>query len=300
MKHLEVQTREYILLREGFRQWLISLGYAKTTVYNMPNGINELLYHLEVNKVTSINEVTPEHINNFWNELKERPNERRGGGLSSNYLKKFDQAMKNFNKYLLASKGITLTYHFDIPVNEDVKHIIYLTKEEIALLYDSIDSETIMGARDKAMIAVYYGCGLRRHEGEMLNVKDIKLETNMIHVIEGKGYKERLVPMAKGVVEDVKDYLLLARSKLLREQYQQAFFINEKGNRLSGQGMYVRVKQLVKQTPIIKKVGLHTLRHSIATHLLQNGMTLEQIGKFLGHGSLEATQIYTHILDEEF
>ncbi|MEP1095909.1 MAG: tyrosine-type recombinase/integrase [Cyclobacteriaceae bacterium] len=297
MKHLELQSQEFIDLREGFRQYLETLGYAAPTVYNLPNALNEVFYHLEKNNVTSLVGIGDYDLDNFWKELQQRPNERRGGGLSIGYLKKFDQAVTAFAKYLLSVKGINLVYHFDLPVKEDVRDIVYLTQDEIKTIYDEIDTTTT-GTRDRAIMAVFYGCGLRRSEGVLLDLKDIQLEANRIHVRHGKGNKERLVPMAARVGQDIREYLI-QRSKLLKSKREPALFLNSRGKRLSGQMMYMRLKYLVSQTSITKRVGLHTLRHSIATHLLQNGMSLEKIGKFLGHSSLESTQIYTHLIDGE-
>ena len=298
MKHLEIKSKEFIDLREGFRQYLKALGYANSTSYNLPNAMNEVFHYLEKNNVSSVLKMTENDLDNFWKELQKRPNERRGGGLSTAYLKKYDQAVTTFSKYLLATKGINLIYHFDLPVNEEVRNIVFLSQEEIQMIYEEID-DSVKGYRDRAMMAVYYGCGMRRNEGECLDVKDIQLESNRIHVRQGKGYKERLVPMAKRVTEDVREYLIHSRPKLVKESYEAALFINERGRRLSGQMMYKRLKYLVGKTSITKKVGLHTLRHSIATQLLQNGMSLEKISKFLGHSSLESTQIYTHLIDGE-
>lgn len=298
MKHLSLQNQKYIQLREEFRSYLKTLGYAKSTVYNLPHAINELFHYLEQNNVSCVLKMTDSHLNDFWNELQQRPNERRGGGLSTAYLKKYDQAIKLFTQFLNSTRNLNLNYNVELPNHEAIRNIVILTRNEIQMIYYQID-DSIMGMRDKAMMAIYYGCGLRRSEGEKLDARDIQLDSNRIYVREGKGYKDRLVPMAKRVSEDVRQYLIQSRPKLQKQYSDPAFFINEKGRRLSGQMMYVRLKQLTYKTPITKTVGLHTLRHSIATHLLQQGMSLEMIGKFLGHSSLEATQIYTHIINEK-
>jgi len=295
MKHLEIKSKEFIELRDGFGEYLKALGYADTTAYNLPNALNEVFYNLEQKGVSSVLKIAKDDLDDFWDELQQRPNERRGGGLSINYLKKYDQAMKAFNNYLMTSKGISLSYHFDLTANEELRNIVFLTQEEVSMLYEAIE-DGIMGSRDRAMLAVYYGCRLRRNEGECLDVRDVQFDSNRILVRHGKGYKEHLVPMANRVVEEVREYILVSRPKLLKDRLETALFINERGKRLSGQMMYKRLKCLVEKTSITKKVGLHTLRHSIATQLLYNGMSLEKISKFLGHSSIESTQIYTHLI----
>jgi site-specific recombinase XerD len=190
----------------------------------------------------------------------------------------------------------------EIPVSIPVKHQLVktiLTKQEIQQLYQVAD-QTVLGLRDRAILSVYYGCGLRRNEGVNLDVTDIQPDTNKILVRKGKGYKERFVPMTLAVKADLENYMLYARAILSAGKTDEtAFFVNVKGTRLSGNMIYERLQQLKEKAGIIKDIGLHTLRHSIATHLLKDGMKIEMVSRFLGHSSLESTQIYTHLTYEE-
>ncbi len=123
-----------------------------------------------------------------------------------------------------------------------------------------------------------------------------------MHVRKGKGYKERFVPITAGGIQHLQNYLYDARPYFCNDK-NEAFFVTQSGKRLGGTMMLIRLKQLIQLTNnaalIQKEIHLHTLRHSIATHLLQNGMKLERIKEFLGHSSLESTQIYTHFLETE-
>jgi site-specific recombinase XerD len=149
------------------------------------------------------------------------------------------------------------------------------------------------------MLAVYYGCGLRLNEGACLELRDITGDRKLLHVRKGKRYKERYVPIAAKNYEELRFYMDYARPQLLQEYKTEALFIDaNKGYPLNKQSLYVRIKQLVKKARIKKKVGMHTLRHSIATHLLQSGMKLEKIQEFLGHDDLDSTQIYTHLAND--
>ena len=147
------------------------------------------------------------------------------------------------------------------------------------------------------MLAVHYGCGLRRTEGINLDVNDLLQGKNLLFVRKGKNYKERYVPMTEAVKEDIRNYIEYSRPLLIKYP-THALFLNMKGVRISSNTMAVRLQQLKEKAGIDKEAGLHTLRHSIATHLLQSGMKLAQIKQFLGHSSLESTQIYTHIAHE--
>ena len=153
------------------------------------------------------------------------------------------------------------------------------------------------------MLTVYYGCGLRRGEGVKLERDDIFFDRKLLHVRHGKGYRERFVPISKTGILHLQNYLYDARPPLLRGTAgHERLFVGENGKPLTGSGMSMRLDLLVSRTEnpelIAKAPSLHKLRHSIATHLLANGMSPERIKDFLGHRSLESTQIYTHILAE--
>ena len=124
-----------------------------------------------------------------------------------------------------------------------------------------------------------------------------------MHVRKGKANKERLVPFNKTNSQYLQEYIYDSRPQIVFDKRNNAFFISQKGNRMNAQSMAIRLKLLQQRTDDLqlqeKNVRLHVLRHSIATHLLQNGMPLEKISKFLGHNSLESTQVYTHLIQEE-
>ena len=153
------------------------------------------------------------------------------------------------------------------------------------------------------MLTIFYGCGLRRNEGYHLTIDDINFDKQILHVRKGKANKERLVPINKANLKYLQNYVYDGRTLLLKDKRESAFFINERGNRLTAQSMSIRLKILQQRTEDItlqeKNVRLHVLRHSIATHLLANGMPLENISRFLGHNSLESTQVYTHLINQE-
>jgi site-specific recombinase XerD len=148
------------------------------------------------------------------------------------------------------------------------------------------------------MLAVFYGCGLRLNEGASLEVSDVLRDRGLLYVRKGKGYKERCVPISGRAYELLQLYIDHGRPQLLQSTTAMLFIGLNKGIPLTKQSLYVRIKQLAKKAGIIKNIGTHTLRHSIATHLLQSGMALEQIQEFLGHGQLDSTQIYTHLVNE--
>jgi integrase/recombinase XerD len=173
-----------------------------------------------------------------------------------------------------------------------------LTPAEVKELYKACDG-SVLGLRDKVMLGIFYGCGLRRNEGVHLDLSDIDFKSKLVYVRKGKNYKERYVPANETTLQHIKDYLGHSRPFLQTKNKIPALFISDKGYRIRGQSLLIRLRRLAKLSKINKQTGLHTLRHSIATHLLHSGMELKHIAKFLGHSSLEATQIYTHIKYEK-
>lgn len=147
--------------------------------------------------------------------------------------------------------------------------------------------EALQG-RDRAMLAIFYGCGLRRNEGVNVDTGDIDFDRSILHVRKGKNYKERLVPVSKTSLKHLQEYIYDYRPELLHGSKNEALFLNSYGKRVGGQALLLRLKYLQQHTEDIelieKEMGLHTLRHSIATHLLQAGMSMESIARFLGHG----------------
>ncbi len=313
MKQLPIVNPSFRYLEESFKGWLDVLGYSPSSVYNLPLHVRELLHYLESQGVNHIKATTPNHIKTYYDKLNARSNLRRGGGLSHAHLNKHLQAVRKFTDYLRQVGRLDLDITGIKSVPQEKQLIEYLTEDEINLLFQTTYHEESSGnlseakqkaiqSRDRAMLSVFYGCGLRRNEGVHLNVEDINFEARQLHVRKGKNYKERHVPISKKSLKHLTEYVYDYRSYLNISGNQSALFLNYRGMRMQGQGMLIRLKQLQYLTGDTKlqekEIGLHSLRHSIATHLLQAGMALESISRFLGHSSLESTQIYTHLTAE--
>jgi len=310
MKQLPIKSESFQYVEKSFKEWLDILGYAPSTVYGLPNHIRELFHWLENEKEeTQINQITKEIIQEYYEQLKTRGNQRRGGGLSNAYLNKHLQALYKFSEYLRQSGRLVLPYLNIEWETDDTKVIHWLTQEEIKELYKmtkGFNENTrfeSFNARDRAILTIFYGCGLRRNEGYHLDLSDINFDRQILHVRKGKAYKERFVPFNKTNSQYLQEYVYDARPQLVKDGKQNAFFISQRGVRMQAQTMALRLKILQQRSTNIelqeKDVRLHVLRHSIATHLLQNGMPLEKIGRFLGHASLESTQVYTHLVEVE-
>jgi integrase/recombinase XerD len=291
-----LQSGEYILLYASFKEWLTLLNYAPGTRQVIPYHVQEFLAYQEGAGKAQIAQITAFDAQAFMEHITTKIGPRTGRPYSVGHVNKYIQALGLLNRYLLQTTKVQggFTLHWQKPQRSTPT---WLTVAEVERLYTST-TDTILGMRDRAMLAVYYGCGLRLHEGASLEVRDILLDRGIVHVRKGKGYKERFVPLALAGKKTLAQYLANGRPELMQERRTEALFIGAgKGLPMHTQSLYIRIKALAVKAGIKKKVGAHTLRHSIATHLLGSGMKLERIKDFLGHDSLDSTQIYTHLVN---
>lgn len=290
----ELQNQLYKRQKAGFAEWLRILNFEESSQRDMPKMLTDFLLFLESKNCNSVTEIQESHLQDYLNYLQEKPSKTTEGALSLNYIRKHLQVIRKFARYLAESGQES----FEVKIrlkgkNTNIKSI--LTAAEIKKLYEAT-TEDLFGLRDKAMLALYYGCGLRKNEALSLNVNDILFEKELVLVRKGKGYKARYVPLTGSNKADLENYINHSRPHLLNGKKEEALLLSYTGKRYKN--AFARIQKLKEEARINKPIGLHTLRHSIATHLLKSGMKLEQIQRFLGHSSLESTQIYTHVAAE--
>lgn len=311
MKQLILQQVHYQYLEKSFAEWLDILGYAPSTVYMLPIHLREFFFYLEQQGINHLQQIEQEHIKSYYYQLKHRSNQRNGGALSNNTLNKHHQTLTKFSEYLSKHQQTPLPLTGTRRETTDTKAITILTTSEIKALYTATNHHPETGvrkyeaiaARDRAMLTIFYSCGIRRNEGYHLNLTDINFDRKLVHIRKGKNYKERFIPFNKSNSQILQEYIYDHRPQFYASKSTDALFISVKGQRMNAQSMAIRLKLLAYRSDEIslqqKNVTLHNLRHSIATHLLQAGMPLEKISKFLGHSSLESTQVYTHLMEKE-
>jgi integrase/recombinase XerD len=309
LKKIQLQNRSYQYLELAFKEWLDVLGYGHGTVDGQPTIIREFLHYQEERNVQQIQQLRQQDIQAYYDHISTRANERRGGGLSDNTINKHLQAITHFLKYLqhkgernIPAVGIPLAKLYrekpEILSIDEIKLLFEITEQGV-----NSDPSEYLQQRDRAMLVIFYSCGLRRNEGVYLGIDDINFDTRILHVRRGKNYKERFVPFNKTNSDYLQEYIYDYRSHIALSRQEHRLFLNYNGVPTSGNVLYTRLKQLQERsgdaTLMDKNIYLHSLRHSIATHLLHAGMTLEKVARFLGHKTLDSTQIYTHI-DEEY
>lgn len=309
MKNLPIQSAGYALLIAGFTEWLDVQGYSKGTLQGLSSGVREFLHYLEQEGCKRIDKMDSGHLRGHYAHLTQRANKRRGGGLSNSSIHQHVQALTKFLQYL-HHRGVQDLPSLGIKVPKvERPPIAVLSREDVAELYKACEAQDgeakaeAARARDRAMLAVYYGCGLRLNEGVHLRLDDIDLEKRTIMVRKGKNYKERLVPMGKAGAQQLQEWIYEHRPVLLGAERVDALLVSQRGKAMTGGMIYARFKVVQQQveSPELrtKAMGLHALRHAIATHLLAAGMELQKIARFLGHSSMDSTQIYTHLAEED-
>ncbi|QMU63591.1 MAG: tyrosine-type recombinase/integrase [Flavobacteriaceae bacterium] len=306
MKKLQLKSTTFITLIDSYKNWLDVLGYAPSTVYNLPNHLREFFHYLECHGHSDITKITTQVVKDYYQYLSHRTNQRRGGSLSKSFLNKHQQALKKFLIYLkehnsnvkfgVHLKGEKINYH-------DNK--VILTQDEIKALFEACNVSHMnehFQLRDKMILVLLYSCGLRRNEAVHVNCEDILFEKQRIYVRKGKNYKERFVPINKYNLDMIDEYLYDARPAFIKNYQTDALLLSQMGRRINDISIANRLKAIIEATENEdiqnKNITLHTLRHSIATHLMQNKVPMKSISTFLGHASLESTQLYTHLAKE--
>ncbi|WP_444626616.1 tyrosine-type recombinase/integrase [Flavobacterium columnare] len=306
MKQLKITNESYKELLNSFANWLDILGYAESTQKSLPSHLKEFFNYLEEYNINQINLINVQIIKDYYEHLKTRDNKTRDGGLSKAYLNKHIQALFKFNDYLKEHNAKPLPIHLKREEYNQRDSLQILTQDEIKALFKATEfsnEQERIRKRDKVILVLLYSCGLRRNEVINLEIKDILFDKERIYVRKGKNYKERYVPINDYNLKIIEEYIYDYRPAFYNYKQTENLLINYRGKPLQGQSLCNRLKILAEETQnkilIKKQITPHILRHSIATHLLEKGANIETISQFLGHSSLESTQIYTHLLEDK-
>ena len=294
MRKLNLKNAKYKKLETDYKIWLERLGYSKTTVYGFPGQVREYLHWLEGQGQVEIAQINKATGKAFVTYFKNRSNQTGDGVVSLSHANKQIYCMNLLYKYLRLTDQIKEKVKLDYEENECAKTRMILSEKEVKTLYLMCGNDAL-GQRDRAMLGVYYGCGLRRSEGIKLDVGDVLFDKRLLYVSQSKNGWSRYVPLVSSVQKDLELYINGGRKILSNGRSPARLFLSERGGELSPSSMLVRLKDLLVQAGLSREICLHSLRHSIGTHLRNKGMKLEQISLFLGHKSLDSSQIYTHL-----
>ncbi|MED4204284.1 site-specific tyrosine recombinase XerD [Neobacillus mesonae] len=276
---------------QRFLQFLIvEKGLAQNTILSYERDLKSYIHYLkEVESITDLNEAGRVHIVHFLKFLKDQ-------GKSSKTIARHIASVRAFHQFLLREKITEQdpTVHLETPkIERELPKVLSL--QEVETLLDAPKPHDHYGLRDKAMLELLYATGIRVSELINLNVYHINLPMGFVRCI-GKGTKERIIPLGKTAAEAVMHYLDGGRALFnSKNADENALFLNHQGSRLTRQGFWKILKKLAREAGIDKDMTPHTLRHSFAAHLIENGADLRAVQEMLGHADISTTQIYTNV-----
>ncbi|MFQ8705237.1 MAG: site-specific tyrosine recombinase XerD [Thomasclavelia sp.] len=275
-----------------YRQYLIvEKGLSKNTIIAYIRDLEKFSIYLNDNfQITQIDDLSKEHIRLYLKEL--------GKTNASTSVARKLVSLRMFFNFLIKEKiiDINIINNFDLP-KVDKKLPVVLSITEMQEILETIEINDHISCRNRCMLELMYATGLRVSELINLNVSSINLFMGYIKVI-GKGDKERIVPIGEIAKRILDIYLNNYRDQFIKKESSLLFF-NNHGNKLSREEFYIILRQVIDKTSINKKISPHTIRHSFATHLLENGADLRSIQELLGHSDISTTTIYTHISNQK-
>jgi integrase/recombinase XerD len=274
----------------NFTNYLHQIGYAKGSKSSITRHITEFLTYTKF----EANQIITSQIQSFFEYLEQRPMKvklpsNKTGALGSATIYGYINSLKQFFYWLEQTEQIIINPMSSFIHKALIKNTRQpLTQLQIQQLFNAADT-----IKEKIIIHLFYSCGLRRTEAENLNINDVQFTKRILYVRKGKGSKRRAIPINEKIAKDFENYYNDERMKYFVKD--ESFVLNRFNTRMQGDS-YCRVfKNIIKRTEIPILYSPHHLRHSIATHLLENGLSLEFIRDFLGHTHLDTTQIYTKV-----
>jgi integrase/recombinase XerD len=290
MKHLPLNTLEFERLFSEFGDFITLKGYSRGKPTSYASNVREFLFFVENRGVEEVKMVRAVDVVDYSEYLQQRPKQKGEGGLSESMINSQLFALRLFFDYLMDMGEVNAS-----PAHLPKLPRPILTVAEIKQVHGACASKM-----EKALIATAYGCGLRRTELELLDTGDIILSQGILLVREGKGGKSRTVPLSDSAVKTIREYIVEERPTLFppgRQEATPAFFVNRQGSRYKGDLLNDVLREIISRTQnpsiLAKNITLHCLRHSIATHLLDNGAEIEFVQEFLGHSETDTTTVYS-------
>ena len=262
---------------------------SENTLQSYKRDLKQFRKYLEENEI-HYNRVKEEDIKNYIAELQEN-------GKKASSISRCIASIRSFYQFVLKNKKVKVDPTANIQSPKIEKRVpSVLTAKEVELLLEQPKDIDLKGIRDKAMLEFAYATGMRVTEIISLNVEDVNLEEG--YVVCKNGNKQRNIPLGTMSLKALKEYIEEARDILVKTASEKALFVNINGTRLTRQGFWKIIKFYKEQAHITKDITPHVLRHSFATHLLQNGADLKAIQTMLGHSDISSTQVYMQFQDE--
>ncbi|HOP62721.1 MAG TPA: site-specific tyrosine recombinase XerD [Spirochaetota bacterium] len=273
-----------------FKKFLqVEKGLSQNSIYSYTYDLKKFSDFLS-QKSKDIMDATQDDIQQF---LKYEKNNKKN---SSRTLARSLAAIRQFYNFLSDNIDVEIQNPTEKIETPHVEKTLpdYLTVNELDKLFNSISEEDSYELRDKTIFELLYSSGLRISEAVDLTIHNVDITNNFITVI-GKGNKQRMVPMGKEAVRLLNKYIKESRPVIISNRESEYLFISKKGSQLNRKSVWRLLKNYVSRTEIQKNITPHTLRHSFATHLIENGADLRSVQELLGHMDISTTQVYTHM-----
>ena len=262
---------------------------SNNTLQSYERDIIQFNRYLESNKM-NYSKISQEDIKEYLSYLQEI-------GKKSSSISRSLASIRSFYQYQFRVKKVKNNPTENVQAPKVEKHApSILSSQEIELLLEQPKNVDLKGTRDKAMLEFAYATGMRVTEIISLNIEDIDLTTS--NVTCKTETKTRIIPLGSLSLKALKEYVEEARPILVKDENEKALFVNTNGRRLTRQGFWKIIKYYKEQAHIAKDITPHVLRHSFATHLLQNGADLKSIQTMLGHSDISSTQVYMQFQDD--
>lgn len=285
-------TIQFVQAIEQFISYIqLEKNFSPLTVRDYESDINEFYTFLQVEGVSDLDQVEYLHARLFVTKLYE---EKKARTTISRKISSIRSFFKFLNKeYEIDDSAFQALYHPKKQLR--LPHFFY--EEELSKLFEANEGTDSKSLRNMAILELLYATGIRVSELTSIELKDIDFSLNILRVM-GKGRKERYVPFGHFAAEAMQRYLAESRPKLVKDKKHNSLFVNMRGFALTSRGVRYILNEMMKQTELHTTIHPHMLRHTFATHLLNNGADLRTVQELLGHSSLSSTQIYTHVTKE--
>lgn len=285
----------------AFREHLRVKSYSPASIATYTDYLRGFFAYLEEIGVKAAKRVTRDHLEAYRLRLVEhRVHGDRGYSVSTLCLKV--RAVRRLFEYLEAMNRILVNpaETFKEPKKETRLPRVVLTAKETRRILDAPNLSLEIGIRDRAMLEVFYSTGVRLEELLRLTIFDCDLQGGLLRVNNGKGAKDRVVPLGRHAMKFLQTYLAKVRpSYAMGNRAERCLFVGRLGVPLSQQAVQKAVRNYARAAGIRKKVTPHTFRHTFATELVRNGADITAVQKMLGHADLSSTQLYTHVAGVE-
>jgi len=276
-------------LKEYLYYLKITKNLAKNTIHSYERDLKAYIEFLKDNyHFRDLNQINKEHIQNFSRSLSRKNN-------SNSTITRKLSSIRSFHRYLTSENIVDKDISKKIrkPKTKKTLPTVLNIQEIDRIINLTYQSQDALSLRNQALIELAYGSGLRVSELLNLKISDLHLNKGLVNIL-GKGNKERIIPLNENAVLALQKYIIEARP-LLKAKKADVLFVNKFGNPLSRVGFFKLIKKLAQEANIQKVVSPHTLRHSYATHLLENGADLRTVQELLGHEDILTTENYTHV-----